>query len=383
MAMSGGVDSSVAAYLLARAGYEVVGITMRLYTDERGDLPPLNRRCCTTDDVDDAKRVCQVLGIPHYTLNFESDFKNSVIDYFVAEYSRGRTPHPCIACNQKVKFAPLMSKALMFGADYLATGHYAQVQHDNGTFRLLKAVDPSKDQSYVLYHLGQKELSRTLFPVGQYSKHHIREIAREARLPVADKADSQEICFIPVGGYRKFVAERVSPVSGEIVDTSGKLLGYHTGIESFTVGQRHGLGIDSKKPLYVIDLDPNTHQVVVGPGEKLLSQWLLAERVSYVGGTPTLGPVEITAKIRYKSPEAQAILFPKGSQAEVEFLTPQRAITPGQAVVFYRGEELIGGGVIARLERAPLGAINQTATERVEGESKTRLTRPYGSTGSP
>ncbi len=349
VAMSGGVDSSVAACLLKEEGYDVVGITMRLFTVERDDLPPLHKGCCTIDDVEDARRVCQILDIPHYILNFEQDFKASVIDYFVAEYRRGRTPNPCIACNQRVKFAPLMNKALTLGADYLATGHYARVDFSEGRFRLLKAVDPSKDQSYVLYGVGQRELSRLLFPVGQYAKSEIRRIARGNSLPVAEKADSQEICFIPEGGYRRFISDCITASAGEVVDIEGHALGTHPGIEFFTIGQRHGLGISGKEPAYVISLDAQRNRVVVGRREHLFSRSLVAGEVNYISGHVPEAPLRIMARIRYKSPEVPATLYPCMEEAILGFDEPQQAITPGQAVLFYYGEEVLGGGVIEKV----------------------------------
>jgi len=348
VAMSGGVDSSVAAGLLCRAGYDVVGITMRLYTEERDDLPEANRTCCGVEAVDDAQAVANVLGIPHYLMNFEHAFQTHVIDAFVSEYARGRTPIPCLACNQYLKFDLLLQKALALGADYVATGHYAQVAQRGGAYHLLKGADRWKDQSYFLYTLGQAELARTLLPVGGMTKDETRRAAAELGLPVADKAESQEICFIPDNDYRRFVAERLNAEPGDLVDATGRTVGRHTGITNYTVGQRHGLGIASPVPLYVTAIDVAANRVVVGAADELLGTRLLVENVSFVQGWPA-GPLPVTAKIRYRSPEAAATLLPlAGGMAELRFAEPQRAITPGQAAVFYAGDSVIGGGTIAQ-----------------------------------
>ena len=236
------MDSSVAALLLKEQGYEVVGVTMRLWTVQRDDLPTLSKRCCSVEDVDDARRVCQVIGAPHYVQNFEREFQQHVVDYFVQEYDRGRTPHPCLACNDKIKFDFLLRRAIFLEADYIATGHYARIRPSGDGLKLIKGADEKKDQSYVLFTLTQPELSRLLLPVGEYPKNEIRRIAAEAGLPVADKPDSQEICFIPDGDYRQFVGERATPRPGAMVDSDGNVLGRHQGIQFFTIGQRRGAG---------------------------------------------------------------------------------------------------------------------------------------------
>ena len=342
------MDSSVAALLLKEQGYEVVGVTMRLWTVQRDDLPTLSKRCCSVEDVDDARRVCQVIGAPHYVQNFEREFQQHVVDYFVQEYDRGRTPHPCLACNDKIKFDFLLRRAIFLEADYIATGHYARIRPSGDGLKLIKGADEKKDQSYVLFTLTQPELSRLLLPVGEYPKNEIRRIAAEAGLPVADKPDSQEICFIPDGDYRQFVGERATPRPGAMVDSDGNVLGRHQGIQFFTIGQRRGLGLNGNtgKPTYVVDINAENNQVVLGPQEELYRSALWASGVNFICEPVPDGPLEVTAKIRYKAREAPATVVPHGSWAEIRFDEPQRAVTPGQAVVFYRGEEVMGGGVI-------------------------------------
>ena len=363
VAMSGGVDSSVAALLLKDAGYEVVGVTMKLYSLDQTDLPAYYRGCCTIDDVEDARRVCHRLDIPHYVFNLQREFQTFVIDYFCGEYQRGRTPHPCIACNDKIKFNFLLQRARFLDASYVATGHYARIESGARGLSLLKGIDLQKDQSYVLYGMGQWELAHSLMPVGWYSKDEIRQMAIQAGFPNAEKPDSQDICFIPSGDYRKFLKEHVTPRPGYIVDTEGNILGEHQGIGSFTVGQRRGLGVTGQQPLYVIGIDAERNQVMVGPEEELYSDTLWASEVSYISDREPEGATDITVKIRYKSPETDATLYPStslrdcpeqsegagsnGSQALIRFQKPQRAITPGQAVVFYRGDEVLGGGRIS------------------------------------
>ena len=355
VALSGGVDSSVAALLLKEAGYRVIGVTMKLYSLEQADLPAYYRGCCTVDDVEDARAVCQQLGVPHYVLNVQSEFRSHVIDYFTSEYASGRTPHPCIACNDKIKFSFLMQRARALDAEFVATGHYAQVSEEDGEFALMKAVDASKDQSYVLFGVGQQQLAHMLMPVGGYSKDEIRQFALNAGLPNAQKPDSQDICFIPLGDYREFLSQRLDAQPGRIVDTAGNVLGEHQGVHLYTVGQRRGLGVQAAHPLYVVAIDAGAGDVVVGSEEELYSPTLWASNVNYVGSRPPEGPTEVSVKVRYKSSEARAILDPAGSGALVRFETPQRALTPGQAAVFYQGERVLGGGYI-ETQRAPVVA---------------------------
>ncbi len=344
--MSGGVDSCVAAALLVQQGYEVVGVTMRLSGAYDAARPPGSRGCCSVEDVDDARRVCQIIGVRHYLMNFEREFQAHVIDYFCREYQLGRTPLPCVACNDRIKFDFLMRRASFLDADYVATGHYARILSDGDRWRLLKAESLAKDQSYVLYQLTQGELSRLIMPIGSYPKDEVRRIAADLGLPVADKPDSQEICFIPQGDYRSFLTERLQPRPGQIVDTDGRVLGEHAGIEFFTVGQRRGLGLATAVPLYVLAIDAPTARVVVGTQEHLDQATVWASGVNYIGGAPPEGPIAVTAKVRYKAPESPAVLTPHGSWAQLRFHQPQRAVTPGQAVVFYQGEEVLGGGTI-------------------------------------
>jgi tRNA-specific 2-thiouridylase len=351
VAMSGGVDSAVAAGLLARQGYEVIGVTMRLWTLEDPQAPRHRRRCCSVEDTDDARQAAQALGIPHYVLNLEREFQESVVDYFCREYQRGRTPNPCLACNEHVKFRSLLSRALALEADFLATGHYARIDRSNGRYRLLRAVDDDKDQSYVLFTLDQAQLSRLLFPIGHHRKEEVRRLAAEMGLPVADKPDSADICFVPDHDYRSFLAGRLAPCEGEIRDAGGRVVGRHQGVAAFTVGQRRGLGVALGEKRFVTAIDPGRSLVIVGSEEDLLADELWAEDVNWVAGEPPPSGAAVEAKIRYRTPAAPAEVHPEGDGARVLFRRPQRAITPGQAVVFYQGEEVVGGGVIARTGR--------------------------------
>ncbi|MCX6024383.1 MAG: tRNA 2-thiouridine(34) synthase MnmA [Chloroflexi bacterium] len=349
VAMSGGVDSSVAALLLRDQGYEVIGITMRLWTPANEDLPAASRTCCGVEAVDDAQRVAQTLGIKWYLMNMERAFQQKVVGYFVDEYARGRTPHPCVACNQFVKFDELMERAVALGADYLATGHYARVsQAPDGNFRLRQAMDPAKDQSYVLYGLGQEELRRVLLPVGDYSKPDIRRMAQEAGLVTADKPESMEICFIPDNDYRRFLSERIKPEPGPLLHCDGRVLGTHKGIPYYTIGQRQGLGLATGERLYVIEIDRERNTVVVGAEDELLSAGLTADGARFVDGTAPAEPVAVGIKIRYKASLAPGMLIPGAIPGtfRVTFDEPQRSVTPGQPVVLYRGDEVLGGGTI-------------------------------------
>ena len=344
VAMSGGVDSSVAAALLLNEGYEVLGVTMRLWSDETA-RNPFRPGCCILG-ADDARAVCRVLGIPHHVMNLEREFEREVVDYFCRDYERGRTPNPCLACNDRVKFKTLLDRAAAMGADYLATGHYARIAKNGGEFDLLRAVDETKDQSYALFTVGQEELSRLLFPVGEHRKSEVRRLAGRLGLPVADKRDSFEICFVP-DDYRAFIAERVSQRPGEIRDTAGSVVGRHGGIGGYTVGQRHGLGVAVGEKRYVVAIDCLENTVIIGGQNDLLCRGLLAEELRWVSGKPPANEATVLAQTRYRAPAVPARVSMKEERAEVRFEQPQRAITPGQAVVFYEGERVLGGGIIS------------------------------------
>ena len=342
VAMSGGVDSSLAAALLKEAGYEVIGVTMEIWPSDKQAFGG----CCGLGAVEDAKKVAYKLGIPHYVMNFRDIFAERIIADFCQEYSLGRTPNPCIRCNQYVKFDALLERTKELDADFMATGHYARIEQSPDGYRLLKAIDPTKDQSYFLYTLGQKELQHLLLPVGNYHKMKVRRLAAELGLPTATKRDSQDICFIPDNDYRSFIAKRIPFEPGDIVDINGKILGKHKGLPLYTVGQRQGLGLASNKPLYVLKLDTAQNRLVAGTKDQLLSNALFAGKLSWVSGEAPEEPVNVTAKIRYKSPEVTATLSFRDGVAEVNFHQPQRAIAPGQAVVFYQGDTVVGGGII-------------------------------------
>ncbi|NWJ96892.1 MAG: tRNA 2-thiouridine(34) synthase MnmA [Chloroflexi bacterium] len=357
VAMSGGVDSSLTAALLKEQGYRVIGINMRLHgsgSEDEEQNYSLSKSCCSLVELEDARKVCQQIGIPFYAMNFEEEFRQAVIDYFVAEYRRGRTPNPCVACNAILKFRFLLHKALALGADYLATGHYCRnvLDETSGNYKLLRAKDPSKDQSYVLYMLNQKQLSQVIFPLGTFHKSETRQMAAERGLVVANKAESMDICFVAGGDYRDFIKRNLGAqrdLPGPIVNTAGQVVGQHQGLTAYTVGQRKGLGALNNHATYVLKLVPESNTLIVGEDSELRSSELKATQVNWVAGEWPTAPVRATIKVRYKAKEIPGRVIPLDpSQQSVHILLdePQRAITPGQAVVFYQGEEVLGGGII-------------------------------------
>ena len=347
VAMSGGVDSSVAAALLVREGHDVVGLSMQLYDQQQGEIT--FGSCCTIDDLYDARRVAASIGIPHYIVNFERKFEEHVVSDFVREYAAGRTPIPCVHCNGDLKFASLVERARGFHAEAVATGHYAQVDFDEDArrYRLKRGVDPRKDQSYFLFTLTQEQLSRARFPVGGLDKPAVREEARRLGLRVAEKKDSQEICFVATGEHSVFVGRRAEIPAGVIRDRDGRVLGRHAGVHRFTIGQRKGLGLSAGVPLYVVGIDAERAAVTVGPREDLERTELTASRVNWMSGDVPASPIRAHARIRYRHAEAPATITPTGADSvSVLFDEPQAAITPGQAVVFYDADVVLGGGWI-------------------------------------
>ena len=364
VAMSGGVDSSAAAAILKEQGHDLVGFSMQLWNqrrgisvDENGD--PLPSRCCSLDDVYDARRVAEELSFPFYVLNLEREFERDVVEPFVTSYLNGETPIPCVSCNSRLKFASLDRLAASLGCEKVATGHYARVEFDEAAnrFRLFRGRNLQKDQSYFLWELTQEQLSRSLFPLGEMSKPEVREVARSSNLAVAEKAESQEICFVPDGNYSGFIdrylqaegeADRLPPM-GEIVDTGGVVVGEHSGIHRYTIGQRRGIGISGERPLYVLGIDAVKNRVLVGEQDELFSGEFIAAGVNWVAFDDPKSSVEARVRIRYRHAEAAAMITPLADgRARVVFAEPQRAITPGQATVFYDGDEVVGGGWIVR-----------------------------------
>lgn len=364
VAMSGGVDSSAAAALLKEQGHELVGFTMQLWnqrrhinTDENGD--PLPSRCCSLDDVYDARRVAEGLGFPFYVLNLENEFEESVVKPFVEDYLRGETPIPCVACNSRLKFASLDRMAVSLGCDKVATGHYARVEFDaeNNRYRLFRGKNHWKDQTYFLWELTQDQLSRAYFPLGEMMKSEVRDLAREANLYVAEKQESQEICFVPDGNYSAFIDRYLEhenrldelPEAGDIVNTKGEKIGKHSGIHRYTIGQRKGLGIAHEKPLYVVQIERLKNQIIAGEKDELDALEFIAKGVNWVAFDEPNEPVRAAVKVRYRHEPAPATIhaLPE-NRAKIVFDEPQAAITPGQATVFYNGEECVGGGWIVK-----------------------------------
>lgn len=364
VAMSGGVDSSAAAAILKEQGHDLVGFTMQLWNQRRGisvdeNGEPLPSRCCSLDDVYDARRVAEELGFPFYVLNLEKEFERDVVQPFVDSYLNGETPIPCVACNSRLKFASLDKLAVSLGCEKVATGHYARVEFDEAAkrYRLLRGRDPQKDQSYFLWELTQDQLSRALFPLGELSKGEARQAARDNQLAVAEKKESQEICFVPDGDYAGFIdrfleAEAQTdrqPGPGEIVTSSGTVLGTHHGIHRYTIGQRRGIGIAQSRPLYVLGINTGTNQVIVGGDDELLSNELTAAGVNWIACDDPAEVVRAEVRVRYRHTAAAATIGPRNSgRARIMFDEPQRAITPGQATVFYRGDQVLGGGWIVK-----------------------------------
>ena len=348
VAMSGGVDSSVAAALLADQGYEVIGVMMRLWSEpDNGGAAPANR-CCTPDQMADARRVADRLDIPFYVIDVRDHFRRSIVQFFLDEHAAGRTPNPCVECNRQIRFTYLLERALALGADYLATGHYARVGRDAGGFRLLRGVDAGKDQSYVLHMLGQAHLAQVLFPVGGYTKSEVRELARAYNLPVAAKQESQDLCFLKDNDYRGFLRRHgdAEPRPGMIVTADGRHLGQHAGLADYTIGQRKGLGIAAAEPLFVVGKDAARNALIVGPRTALAQVQLTAHQVNWVSEPPT-GPIAAQVKIRYKAEPVAATVAPgPHGEAVVQLDEPAYGVTPGQAAVFYDGDVCLGGGII-------------------------------------
>ncbi|MFH1096283.1 MAG: tRNA 2-thiouridine(34) synthase MnmA [Candidatus Desantisbacteria bacterium] len=346
VAMSGGVDSSVAAYLLKEAGYEVTGITMDLL-----ELKP--DTCCSLQAIADARAVADKLGIKHFVVDCKGEFTQGVINYFVDEYLRGYTPNPCVVCNSMIKFGLLLDKAKHLGAEYLATGHYARIEQRDGRYMIRKGIDLTKDQSYFLYRLTQEQLSQIIIPLGNYQKSQVREIAARLDLKTADKPESQEICFIPQNNYQEFIRQRASSrlVPGNIIDKEGNIIGKHQGIAFYTIGQRRGLRISANKPLYVMHIDSSKNAIIVGDKTDLYCRRLTAKEMNWVAMPEITKEIEVMARIRYLHKETKAVVSPlKDDRVAVEFYEAQQAITPGQSVVFYRDDIVVGGGIIEYLE---------------------------------
>ncbi len=347
VAMSGGVDSSLAAALLKEAGHDIIGVTLHLWDGDEDQLA--ESLCCSQEIAESARRVCAQLEIPYYVFNYQREFRKYVIEYFLSEYARGLTPNPCLACNRELKFRALLTRALSLGYEYVATGHYARIQMANNHYQLLRALDPEKDQAYMLHMLGQSELARLIFPIGEYTKQQVRELATERGLASADRPESQDICFVPGGDYRNLLRQErpESLIPGPIVDQGGRQLGQHQGMPLYTIGQRRGLSISAGQPLYVTGFDPEHNAVVVGPAAALERNSLEADRCTFVNGIWPDAAFDCTAQIRSHATPTPARVIPlDAGRVQVQFERPQRAISPGQAVVLYDGATILGGGQI-------------------------------------
>jgi len=369
LGMSGGVDSSVGGYLLREQGYEVIGVTMKVWPQDC--ISRAEDKCCGPQAIADARGVAHSLGIPHYVVDEADQFERLVIDYFSSEYQAGRTPNPCVMCNEKLKFGNLWSKAAVLGCDYIATGHYAVIEHHGDRAVLRKGIDLRKDQSYFLFSLRQPQLQRALTPLGTMRKPQIREIAHSLGLKVADKTDSQEICFVPGNDYKAFLRSHLGENEfhrGEIYDLNGNFVGEHDGLELFTIGQRKGLPGGSLRPRYVVDLDPETNRVIVGDADDLICDEFEIDRATWhpvPAGADRSRPFDATVKIRYNHPGALASVTPlEPNRARIRLQEPQRAVTPGQAAVFYDGDVVLGGGWICRSERSEEKRWNALSSTR-------------------
>lgn len=353
IAMSGGVDSSVAAYLMGQLGWDCLGATMTLYRNEDIGISR-SRTCCSLEDVEDARSVANRLGMPYYVFNFSNEFRCQVMDRFAAAYERGQTPNPCIDCNRYLKFRRLYDRASLMGCDAIATGHYAHIERENGRYLLKKALDTSKDQSYVLYMLTQAQLSHTQLPLGALHKTEVRAIAEEQSFYNAKKPDSQDICFVPDGDYARFMEEFTGKhyPAGDFLDVGGKKVGTHSGAVRYTIGQRKGLGLAMGAPVYVCAKDMQANTVTVGPESELFDTIVYANEVNWIAIPELKGPLRVTARTRYHQTEQPATVYPAGPDSfRLEFDQPQRAPTPGQAVVLYQGDVVLGGGTITQVAK--------------------------------
>ena len=368
IAMSGGVDSSVAAALLVQQGYDVIGIMMRLWSDSIESGSPAANRCCTPDQMADARRVADHLNIPFYVLDAQSQFRNSIVQPFIDEHQAGRTPNPCIACNRQIRFSFLLRHAQAVGAQFLATGHYAQVKRTEDFYELLKGTDPNKDQSYVLYTLNQEKLAHIMFPVGGFIKEQVRELAEEFGLPVATKHDSQDLCFVVDGDHKGFLQRHSESgfVAGLIVDQNGNELGYHDGLPFYTIGQRKGLGVSADRPLYVLRKDKKNNAIVVGARPALEKKSFRVRDLNWISGTAISDGKQVEIKIRYKAKMVSGhVLLGGNNEATIELANPLSGVTPGQGAVFYDGEVCLGGGIISDLVEDTI-SLNLVSSEQPE-----------------